>query len=100
MLDLCSNKEVIIKLEKLLNSGLEIDFIICYKNQCTLVEAQTTTGNSKSTKTLLAHPDKYHVHNVIKLGHYNVGRKDQILILPLYMGFLLVNDTYHQSGSK
>lgn len=82
------------------DSGLEIDFVIRYQNQCTLVEAKATTGNTKSAKTILAHPEKYHVQSAIKLGNYKVGRKDHILTLPLYMGFLLVNDTYHQAGSK
>lgn len=43
----------------------------------------------KSTKTILRHPEKYHVNNAIKLGDYNVGRSGQILTLPLYMAFLL-----------
>ena len=71
------------------DSGLEIDFVIRYKGQCTLVEAKATTGNVKSTKTILKHPEVYHVYNAIKLGDYNVGRSGQILTLPLYMGFLL-----------
>ena len=71
------------------DSGLEIDFVIRYKGQCTLVEAKATTGNVKSTKTILKHPEVYHVYNAIKLGDYNVGRSGPILTLPLYMGFLL-----------
>lgn len=46
-------------------------------------------GNTKSTKTILAHPEKYHVNSAIKLGDYNVGRSGEILTLPLYMAFLL-----------
>ena len=71
------------------NSGLEIDFVIRYKGKCTLVEVKATTGNAKSVKTILRHPEKYHVYDAIKLGDYNIGRSDQILILPLYMAFLL-----------
>lgn len=71
------------------DSGLEIDFVTRYAGECTLVECKSTTGNTKSTKTILKHPEKYHVYNAIKLGDYNVGRRDSILTLPLYMGFLL-----------
>ena len=71
------------------DSGLEIDFVIRYRGECTLVEVKTSTGNTKSTKTILRHPEKYHVYNAIKLGDYNIGRTDQILTLPLYMAFLL-----------
>jgi hypothetical protein len=71
------------------DSGLEVDFVIRYKGQCTLVEVKAKNGNTKSTKTILRHPEKYHVNNAIKLGDYNVGRTDQTLTLPLYMAFLL-----------
>lgn len=71
------------------DSGLEVDFVIRYKGQATLIEVKAATGNTKSTRTILSHPEKYHVSQAIKLGDYNVGRTDQILTLPLYMAFLL-----------
>ena len=71
------------------DSGLEVDFVIRYKGACTLVEVKAATGNIKSTKTILNHPEKYHVSSAIKLGDYNVGRMGQVLTLPLYMAFLL-----------
>lgn len=71
------------------DSGLEIDFVIRYKGGATLIEVKSTTGNAKSVKTILAHPEKYHVSGAIKLGEYNIGRSDRILTIPLYMGFLL-----------
>ncbi len=70
-------------------SGLEIDFVMRYKGECVLVEVKATTGNTKSAKTILRHPEKYHVNHAIKLGDYNVGRAEQILTLPVYMAFLL-----------
>ena len=73
------------------DAGLEVDFVIRYKGECTLVEVKATTGNTKSTKTILKHPEKYHVKQVIKLGDYNVGRSEQILTLPTYMAFLLTS---------
>ena len=71
------------------DSGLEVDFVIRYRGECTLVEVKAASGNTKSTKTILRHPEKYHVYHAIKLGDYNVGCSEQILTLPLYMAFLL-----------
>ena len=71
------------------DSGLEVDFLIRYHGECVPVEVKAHTGNTKSTKTILRHPEKYHVQQAIKLGNYNVGRNEQILTLPLYMAFLL-----------
>lgn len=71
------------------DSGLEIDFVIRYHGECVLVEVKASTGNTKSTKTILQHPDKYHIYQAIKLGDYNIGEKDGILTLPVYMAFLL-----------
>ncbi|MDE6738278.1 MAG: ATP-binding protein [Lachnospiraceae bacterium] len=71
------------------DSGLEVDFVIRYKGECTLVEVKAVTGNAKSTKTILRHPEKYHVVRAIKLGDYNIGKSGQMLTLPLYMAFLL-----------
>ncbi len=71
------------------DSGLEIDFVMRYKGECTLVEVKARNGNIKSTKTILNHPEKYHVYHAIKLGDYNIGKNQQFLTLPLYMAFLL-----------
>ena len=71
------------------DSGLEIDFVIRWRGKCTLLEVKAATGNVKSAKTILNHPEKYHVDQCIKLGDYNVGRSEKVLTLPLYMGFLL-----------
>ena len=73
-------------------SGLEVDFVIRHKGACTLVEVKAANGNVKSTKTILNHPEKYHVNSAIKLGDYNVGRMGQVLTLPLYMAFLLTEN--------
>ncbi len=71
------------------DSGLEVDFVTRYKGECTLVEVKATGGNTKSTKTILQNPSRYHVHSAIKLGDYNIGRTGEILTLPLYMAFLI-----------
>ena len=71
------------------DTGLEIDFVMRYKGEAVLLEVKATSGNTKSTRTILKHHEKYHVHSAIKLGDYNVGRREKLLTLPLYMGFLL-----------
>ena len=71
------------------DSGLEIDFLLRYKDECTLVECKATTGNAKSLKTVLQHPEKYHVFHALKFGDYNVGRDGAILTLPFYMALLI-----------
>ena len=73
------------------DSGLEIDSVIRYKGQCTLVEVKAATGNAKSMKTIMRHPEKYHIENAIKIGDYNIGRSESILTIPLYTTFLLTD---------
>ena len=71
------------------NSGLELDFVLPYKGECTPLECKATTGNTKSLKTVLKHPDHYHVYHALKVGDYNVGRNGPILTIPFYMAFML-----------
>lgn len=71
------------------SSGVELDFLIRYKGHCVPVECKATTGNAKSMRTVLSNREKYHVESGIKMGDYNVGKKDNLLTLPLYMAFLL-----------
>ena len=73
------------------DSGLEIDFVIRYKNECTPLEVKATTGNAKSLNTVIKNKEIYHIDNGIKIGNYNVGRENNILTIPLYMLFL-IND--------
>lgn len=71
------------------NGGIELDFLIRHKGRCTPVECKATTGNAKSLRTVLNHPENYKVEMAVKLGDYNVGLKDNLLTLPMYMAFLL-----------
>lgn len=71
------------------DSGVELDFVMRYKGRCIPVECKARTGNAKSMRTVLNHPEKYHVESAIKLGDYNIGHKDDMLTLPMYMAFLL-----------
>ena len=74
------------------DSGLEIDFVTRYQGKCTLIEVKAENGNAKSVKTILSHPEKYHVEQAIKFGNYNVGNTGNVLTLPLYM--LMFLDQY------
>ncbi len=71
------------------SSGLELDFVIPYKGECTPLECKATTGNTKSLKTVLKHPEHYHVYHALKVGDFNVGRNGPILTIPFYMAFML-----------
>ena len=71
------------------DSGLELDFLIRMNGECIPLEVKAKTAKAKSTKTVLNHPEKYHVRNIIKFGDYNIGRDGQLLTLPNYMKFLL-----------
>ncbi len=71
------------------DSGLELDFLVRYKGECVPLEVKAGSAQAKSAKTVLKHPDKYSVKNIIKFGDYNIGRNGQILTLPTYMQFLL-----------
>ena len=71
------------------DGGLELDFVIRYKGECTPLECKATTGNAKSIRTVLKNPDIYHIVHALKVGDYNVGQSNGLLTLPMYMGFLL-----------
>lgn len=70
-------------------SGLELDFLVRFNGECTILEVKSKTGKSKSLSTVLKNENVYHVSNAIKLGTYNVGREGKVLTIPLYMGFLI-----------
>lgn len=72
------------------DSGLEIDFIIRYNGEPTLVEVKSKTGHTKASNHILSEYHTYRVKNLIKLGEYNIGYVDNKLTLPYYLTFLLV----------
>ena len=57
--------------------------------ECVPLEVKAKSAKSKSSKTVLAHPEKYQVKHIIKFGDHNIGRDNQLLTLPNYMQFLL-----------
>ena len=71
------------------DSGLEIDFVSVINDLLSIVEVKARTGNSKSAKTVLNDKIRYNADNMIKLGEYNIGVKDNMITLPFYLSFLL-----------
>ncbi len=71
------------------DSGSEIDFIIRFRGEPTLVEVKAGTGKTKAADYISSNPDVFGVRSCVKLGANNVGRAGNKLTLPYYMGFLL-----------
>ena len=73
-------------------SGLEVDFVIARSGIPTLIEVKARNGNTKSTRTILSHPEHYGHVKAIKFADANIGERDNILTLPLYMAFAIEDD--------
>jgi predicted AAA+ superfamily ATPase len=84
---LCKSGQKLYYFQK--DSGLELDFLVRYKGECVVIEVKAKSGKTKSLKTVLKNKNIYHVNHAIKLGKYNIGREEEILTIPLYMGFLI-----------
>lgn len=70
-------------------SGLEIDFVISYECEATLIEAKARTGNAKSSKTVMKHPEHYGKTRLIKIGDYNISQVGDVMTIPHYLTFAL-----------
>ena len=70
-------------------SGLELDFVINYLGDSTILEVKARDGNAKSAKTVMAHPDHYGKTQLIRIKDSNLGISDGILTIPHYMAHLL-----------
>ena len=75
-------------------SGLEIDFVISYNGCATLIEAKAKTGNTKSSKVVMAHPEHYGKTKLIKIGDYNIDQQGDIITIPHYLTFVLGKINY------
>lgn len=75
-------------------SGLEIDFVISYNGFATLIETKAKTGNTKSSKTVMNHPEHYGKTKLIKIGDYNIGEAGDIITIPHYLTFVLGKGKY------
>jgi predicted AAA+ superfamily ATPase len=68
-------------------SRIEMDFFIRYDGELTAVEAKSADHTkSKSMRSII---DNYGVKQGIKLSSKNVGYKDSVLTIPLYMAMFL-----------
>jgi len=70
-------------------TGLEIDFVICYNGIAHLLETKAKNGNTKSAKTVMNNTNHYGKCKLIKIGDYNIGEKEDILTIPHYMVYML-----------
>ena len=70
-------------------SGLEVDFLISYNGDATLIEAKSTTGNTKSSKQIMKNPNHYGKTKLIKIGDYNISEDGDIVTIPHYLTFIL-----------
>lgn len=75
-------------------SGLKIDFVISYNGFSTLVESKAKTGNTKSSKTVMNHPEHYGKTKLIKIGDYNVSEENDVITIPHYLIFALGKNKY------
>lgn len=71
------------------DSGLEIDLLILYNGFATLVEAKAKTGNTKSSKQVMNHPEHYGKTKLIKIGDYNISEEGDIITIPHYLSFVI-----------
>lgn len=61
-----------------------------YELNITLIEVKSRNGNTKSSKTVLNDKIKYpSVKGLIKLCESNISYKDNVLVLPYYLTFLV-----------
>jgi uncharacterized protein len=76
-------------------SGLKIDFVISYNGYATLIEAKSKTSNTKSSKTIMQHPEHYGKTELIKMGDYNISEEGYIITIPHCLAFVLGKNTYN-----
>ena len=70
-------------------SGLELDFVINYHGISTILEVKAKDGNTKSAKTVMAHPEHYGKTELIRIKDTNLSITNNILTIPHYMAYLL-----------
>ena len=71
------------------DSGLELVFLVRMYGVCVSLKVKAKSRKAKSARTVLNHPEKYHVKQIVKFGDYYIDRDGHLLTLPSYMQFLL-----------
>ena len=74
---------------KKVHISLETRYKKVYNNELTLIEVKSNNGNAKSLKEILNNKDKYDISSNFKLADTNIGTKNGINTIPLYMAFLI-----------
>ncbi len=75
-------------------TGLKIDFVISYKEFSTLLEVKAKAGNTKASKTVMAHQEHYGKTKLIKIGDYNITENRDVVTMPTYLTFVLGKEKY------
>ena len=77
-------------------SGSKIDFVIEYCAFSSLIEAKAKNGNTKSSKTVMKHPEHYGHVKLLKIGDYNISEENYPTTIPHYLVFTLghIKDTF------
>ena len=76
------------------STGLKIDFVISYNGFPTLIEEKAKTGNTKSSKTVMNHPEHYGKTKLIKIGDYNISEEGDTITIPHYLTVVLGKTKY------
>lgn len=72
------------------DSGLEIDFVIEYQGDVTLIEVKAKDGRTKSANVVISNKEKYpNVKRLIRIKDTNINENSKILTIPQYLAFLL-----------
>lgn len=71
-------------------SGLEIDFVTNINSKTHIIETKSKSGNTKSAKIVLENT-KYKVQNLLKLTAQNIGVSENIMTVPYYLSFYVLN---------
>ncbi len=70
-------------------TGLELDFVINFNGEATILEVKAVDGNAKSAKTVMKHPEHYGKTSLIRIKDANLAINDGIFTIPHYMSYLL-----------
>lgn len=74
------------------SSSLEIDFVIIYEDEVCPVEVKSGENKKSKSLTTVLNTEKYNIKRAIRFSRNNVGFKDGIVSLPLYMVMFLKNN--------
>lgn len=70
-------------------SRLELDFVINYLGDSTILEVKARDGNAKGAKTVMSHPEHYGEIKLITIKDSNLNDANGVLTIPHYMAHLL-----------